>query len=215
MQAEITKDSPEALAARQGIDLAHELDRGFAGRLIRRKARQILGKAKLSDTDREDIEQTLRVSLICRLSHFDPSRSHWQAFVLAVIDRQVATLLRALRSKRRRHSGLVISLNTPVAADDGLTAELGDLILPRHQQFIVGGPINDHQSAFALQEDLALVLKRLPPDLQKLCKLRQTKTVSEIARHLGVPRSTVDDAFSRIAQAFRDADLENYLAGDP
>ncbi len=209
------KETPEQQAARHGIDLSHELDRGFAGRLIRRKARQLVGKARIGEADRDDIEQELRIALLERLDRFNPLRSHWQAFVLAVIDRRVASLLKALRAQKRKHRENLLSLSSVVSGEEGLPAELGDTLLPRHQEFLVGAILNDHQSAFALADDLASVIARLTQEQQQLCERRRTQTVTEIAKDMGVARSTVVYWFAKITEAFREADLENYLAGDP
>lgn len=215
METTTTEQTPEQLAAQHGIDLAHELERGFAGRLIRRKARQLVGKARIAEGERDDIEQELRMALLERLSRFNPQRSHWQAFVLAVIDRRVATLLKSRRAKKRKHRENLLSLSSLVSGEEGLPAELGDTLLPKHQEFLVGAILNDHQSAFALADDLAMVMARLPPELRRLCERRRTKSVTEIANELGVPRSTVDGWFAKIAAAFAEADLEKYLTGDP
>lgn len=209
------KETPEQRAARHGIDLTHELDQGFAGRLIRRKARQLVGKARIGEGDRDDIEQELRIALLERLGRFNPLRSHWQAFVLAVIDRRVASLLKALRAQKRKHRENLLSLSSVVSGEEGLPTELGDTLLPRHQEFLVGAILNDHQAAFALGDDMARVIARLPPELQRLCELRRTQTVTQIANRLGVARSTIVYRFAKITAAFREAELENYLGGDP
>lgn len=206
--------TPEELASQHGIDLSQELVRGFAGRYIRRKAQQLVGKARLAEGDREDIEQHLRIALIESLERFDPARSHWQAFVLAVVDRQVASLLRVARTKKRKHRENLLSLSCEVSGEEGLPVELGDTLLPKHQEFLVGAILNDHQSAFALEDDMAAVIAKLPVKLQLLCELRQKNSVSDIAMLLDVPRSTVDYWYGKIAAAFRKADLEKYLEVD-
>jgi RNA polymerase sigma factor (sigma-70 family) len=215
METSATRPTPDQLAAEHGTELAYELHRGFAGRLIRRKARQLVGKARIADGDRDDIEQELRIALLQRIGRFDPQRAPWPAFVLAVIDRRVASLLKARRAKKRKHRENLLSLSSLVPGEEGMPTELGDTILPRHQEFLVGAILNDHQSAFALADDLAVVLAGLPPRLQQLCELRRTMSVTEISQYLGVPRSTVVYWFSKIAAALTQGDLQNYLAGDP
>lgn len=101
-----------------------------------------------------------------------------------------------------------------VPGEEGLPTELGDTLLARHQEFMVGTVLNDDQAAFALADDLAQVLAQLPAELREICVLRQTMSVSAVARHLGIGRNTVVFRCTKITAIFAAADLENYLQGD-
>ena len=90
---DLTDAAFEELAAAQGVDLTQELTTGFAARLIRRKAKQIVGKAYLTPSDRPEVEHILTMRLLERLSKFDPEKAHWNAFVTVVIEKHVATVL--------------------------------------------------------------------------------------------------------------------------
>jgi len=65
--------------------------------LVSRKSKQLVGKAGLTKSDREDIEQELTLHLLERWDHYDPSRGSERTFVARVIDNEVARLLRDRR----------------------------------------------------------------------------------------------------------------------
>jgi RNA polymerase sigma-70 factor (ECF subfamily) len=50
-----------------------------------------------------------------------------------------------------------------------------------------------------------------PQDLQELCEKLQSSNMAEIAREMGVPRSTLYGKLTKLRDAFREAGLEEYL----
>ena len=63
-----------------------------------------------------------------------------------------------------------------------------------------------------LRLDLTLVLDELPDDLRDLAIRLQTRTVAEIARELGVLRSTLyEKGIARLRKIFEDRGLREYL----
>jgi RNA polymerase sigma-70 factor (ECF subfamily) len=59
--------------------------------------------------------------------------------------------------------------------------------------------------------DLERVIAALPEDLQDLCEKLQSSNMAEIARGMGVPRSTLYGKLTKLRDAFRDGGLEEYL----
>ena len=59
--------------------------------------------------------------------------------------------------------------------------------------------------------DLADVIATLPESWQTLLELRKTKTMSEVANEMGVPRTTLNDRIRRIRQRFENAAMRDYL----
>jgi RNA polymerase sigma-70 factor (ECF subfamily) len=51
----------------------------------------------------------------------------------------------------------------------------------------------------------------LPDELRDLCERLRDDTMAEIAREMGVPRTTLYDRLSKLRDAFREAGLEDYL----
>jgi len=67
------------------------------------------------------------------------------------------------------------------------------------------------QDAFDLASDLTEALAKLPDDLSALAERLKTQSLSQAARDLGVPRSTLQRQVQRLRQCFEDAGLRIYL----
>lgn len=74
-------------------DLAQWVTCGFAAQAIGHKARQLAGRNGFSLSDRDDLEQELRLHLLRRLGSFDPQVAHWNVFVRTLLERHAATLV--------------------------------------------------------------------------------------------------------------------------
>jgi RNA polymerase sigma-70 factor (ECF subfamily) len=59
--------------------------------------------------------------------------------------------------------------------------------------------------------DLDRAIASLPDELRDLCERLRYDTMAEIAREMGVPRTTLYDRLSKLRDAFREAGLEDYL----
>ncbi|MFM2007984.1 MAG: hypothetical protein RLZZ09_3639, partial [Pseudomonadota bacterium] len=53
----------------------------YADKLIRHKARQLVGKAGFTEDDRPDIEQELALDLLQRLRHYDAEKAKRSTFM--------------------------------------------------------------------------------------------------------------------------------------
>ena len=100
----------------------------FAARLIRRKARELSSRPGFSSSDRDEIEQQLRLILLKRLDKFDPAVAHYNAFVTTVVERYSATILEHRRAESRSHRRYGGSLNQMVDDGDGNQIEMGATI---------------------------------------------------------------------------------------
>ena len=58
----------------------------YAAGLIRFKARQLVGQAGFTASDREDIEQKLILDLLRRLPKYNPKRAQLNTFIARVVD---------------------------------------------------------------------------------------------------------------------------------
>ena len=115
MRLTVAQHEQSNLAA---LDLGQELTAGFAGRYVRFKARQLIGHYGYVATDQPDLEQELRLRLVQRARHFDSRRGPWNSFVVAVVDRQVATILRPRRRMIRCQSLSLLTAHGPSEPDD-------------------------------------------------------------------------------------------------
>jgi RNA polymerase sigma-70 factor (ECF subfamily) len=170
------------------------LDR-FCWGIIRRKARQMVGRAGIKEQDHEDLVQELMLRLLRSLRLFDAAQADRKSFVTAVVERNAAKILRDRRAKKR-NGGRVESLDVLL---ENLDEEPPDLA------------VDDHAAEQAdLAIDVADLLARLPAELRDLAERLKTQTLSQVARDMGIPRSTLQRRVARLRRHFEDAGLRNY-----
>jgi len=181
----------------------------FAVRLICKKARQLIGRAGLSEEDIQDLEQDLMLDLLIRLEKYDSDRSRRNFFIARIIKCRIATLLEHRRSLRR-NSALAVSLNDLITLQDGELAELCDLL---SNDGFLKSPARETSETKKndLSIDLQLVMEALPPDLQDICSRLFDKNTSQIAREKRVSREKLYEKLDQIKEAFLKAGLEKYL----
>jgi DNA-directed RNA polymerase specialized sigma24 family protein len=117
-------------------------------------------------------------------------------FVTTVIERAVAMILRE-RLAKKRDGGAVQSL-------DHAHEKAGDSAEPID-------PRRSHEEQIDLATDLTEALAKLPDDLRALAERLKSQSLSQAARDLGVPRSTLQRQVQRLRRCFEDAGLRIYL----
>jgi RNA polymerase sigma-70 factor (ECF subfamily) len=178
------------------VILLHDdiINNQFVRCVIRRKIGSLIGRAGLTEQDRPDLEQELHLRLLQGLNHFDPNRGHLNVFITTVIGRAVDSILRK-RLAKKRFSGFARSLNQVQDGDSGEPVDAR----PTHENYV------------DLANDIDEVLARLPRRLRDLAERLKSLSLSEAARDLDVPRSTLQRWVHRLRQRFEDAGLRIYL----
>ena len=171
----------------------------YAAKLIRYKARQLVGKAGITADDCQDVEQDLTLHLLQQRHKFDPMRSGFHTYVSRIVDRKIASILRWRSAAKRDWRVNGLSLNAPVESADREELELGDTIRTED-------PPRD------LPIDLQRAIDNLPPNLRTLCERLGEESVSEVAVRMAVSRATVHARIGVIRRAFRKKGLHDYLA---
>jgi RNA polymerase sigma-70 factor (ECF subfamily) len=166
----------------------------FAQGIIRRKVRLLVKRAGFTTQDRPDLEQELVMMLVQGLNRFDPDQGHPNVFVTTVIERAVARILRKRRAKKR-DGCMVHSLHRPT---DGQPTDPID-------------PQAGREGEVDLANDLADVLARLPEKLRDLAERLKHRSLSAVARDLGVPRTTLQRKVQHLRRFFENAGLRIYL----
>ncbi len=181
---ECSKSNPlnyDKLAAERGIDLNEELTTGFAARFIRRKAKQLVGRSRFTASDRPELEQDLRITLLERMPKFKPQVRHWHVFVTMVIESPRRHDPRVARARKCEHSQNILSLSTRVIGEDGEWTELGRTVGPEHLERVTGRVMLRDQDQTELEQDLESLLPQLPDDLRDLCARLKTDSLTRIA----------------------------------
>lgn len=162
----------------------------YAIKLIRHKARRLVGTAGLRSDDVPDIEQDLAADLLRRLGRFDERRAKRETFISRVVDHAIATMLEA------RKAGVRDYRKEAEPIDDEWIGESAQV-----DEFLC-----------ALRIDLERLVSALPPHQREICERLRTATVSEISQETGVPRGSIYEEIGRIRKRFEKAGLSAYLS---
>ena len=181
------------------------LDR-FERWLIHEKAKRLIGKAGLRKGDLEDLEQDLALDVLERLRSFDPSRAKRHTFVAMVVEHGVAAILERRTAAKRDPRREGCSLNDAVCDDEGRETERSEML---DEQCARPGPCPKEMRD--LKADLAAALDGLPPQLRSLALDLQTKSVADVARERGVPRTTLYSDVRRLRAALKRVGLDQYV----
>lgn len=190
------------------VDLSHELTVGYAARLICYKVGRLVARGSIGCSDREDLEQDLKLHLLRRFDQFDPALAHWNTFVVVVVERYILTYLVAHRRRRRlQFASFEECSHTEVESScNGGARALGE-----SKQ---GGIICDPAKQLDLILDVRHIVDLLPESTQHLCKRLMHDPPAEVARQIQIPRTTLHGRISMLRKRFRTA-LENNRKKDP
>jgi len=181
----------------------------YAEKLIRRKARRLVGVAGLTVSDVPDLEQDMKVDLLKRLSKYDAKRAPRNAFITRLVNNCIATIIEARNAKARdyhRHC----SLNNKVAASQDEDVEMAEL-LGTQADGRFHRAARSPESRVGLKLDLERAVADLPPDLQVLWQCFMTQSLTEISKDTGIPRGTLYEKRERLRRHFADRKLDEYL----
>jgi len=183
----------------------------YAAKLIRCKARQLVGKAGFTWDDVEDLEQEMTLDLLLRLPKFDPDKAAHTTFVARVTERKISKLLRDRKRERRDFRRIARSLNDPIEDGEGESTERAYTIDQDEVDIRMGHRHCSREEEAHLRLDVSLVVSGLPEDLREIAKRLQTETITEAAKSLGIPRSTLYGKIDRLKLLFENAGLRDWL----
>ena len=194
-----------------GFDNQYDGIDPYAVRLIKYKARQLIGKAGFTASDRDDLEQELILDLLRRLPKFNPKRAQLNTFIARVVEHKIASLIEARKAGIRDYRRCPFSLNDRFEDEEGRSVERVDTFDQEDYLLRTGAQSRPSDELSALTIDVAAVVKTLPPELRELCRRLKAESVTEISRDTGVPRGTIYEGIKRLREIFEDAGLRDYL----
>jgi RNA polymerase sigma-70 factor (ECF subfamily) len=163
-----------------------------AEKIIRRRARLLIGLFGFTEHDVPDIQQELFLELYKRIENFDPEKSKENTFIARVVESKVIDLINQRQAECRDWRKCRDSLNQTVTLPDvGVIEKIETLECEQNCD-----PL--------LILDVTLILKRLPPDLLELCEILKYYDRNEALEDYPASRST----FFRRLQALRDIFLQ-------
>lgn len=183
----------------------------YAVKLIKFKARRLIGQAGFTASDRDDLEQELILDLLRRLPKYNPKRAQLNTFIARVVEHKIATLIEARKAGIRDYRRCPFSLNDRFEDEEGRSVERVDTFDQEDYLLRTGAQSRPADELSALTTDVAAVLEGLPPELRELCHRLQAESVTEISRDTGVPRGTIYESIKKLREIFEDAGLKDYL----
>ena len=169
--------------------------------LIRCKVRTMVGRARLQQTDAEDLEQELYQRVLEGAPSFDRTRGDWHPFAATIIRRAASKMMRH-RMAAKRNPYRVCSLNEPIDPREE-AEELSKSISNNELNARLGKTGPTDQDLAEMGHDIESVLSELTEHERQLCELLKTCSVSEAARQLDVPRTTLQDQIRAIRESFK------------
>ena len=168
----------------------HALSDCYATWYISKKADELAGTSGFAPDEADDISQELTLHLLERWSSFDDAKGKVTTFIANLVDAKVVDLVRSRQC-----------LHCDYQRNEALTedAEFGLL------DGIRGQPEVSDFERIDLRIDCDKVLAGLPGDLQELAELLKQMTLTEAARHLGVPTTTLSYRLGKLRRHFATA----------
>jgi len=181
----------------------------YAAKEIKMAATRLVGHEGFTESDCEDIEQDLALDLLRRMPKYDPARSSHEAFVSGILRNSVRMLIAARKASNRDYRRRACSLNELVPNGEGGNVQFVET-LSRDADSRHARSRTEYECA-DLRIDIAQVLEALPPKLRWLCEELKQKTLSQVSKESGLPRSTLYDDIAKIRAQFNRAGLQDYL----
>ncbi len=172
----------------------------YTSKLIRFKARQLMGKTGLGGGDWDDLVQEMWLEVLERMPRFDPQKSKKETFTSLLVDNRISKVL-AYRRAAMRYWRFCSSLNVELTDQEEDVNEGIDLLGDDGCMAEYRGGYREQEQA-AIRFDVGRILTCLEPELQELCRWLPFMTMKEISKKTGVPRSTLYARLARIRKAF-------------
>lgn len=200
------KDSWPAgsLAANRSID---PFTRGF----VRKAARQLARQYGVVLGDRDEIEQRLYLKLASRLHEADPDDPQWKAFVAKAVGRHIASMIRDAEAEKRDHRR-TSSLHVVIGSDEEGPIELADTISEDQTPARRTQERRAEQELVELRIDLAACIAGLCDGRHReFCERLKYDSISQVARDMGIARTTLNTWLAKLRSRFEEQGLGNYF----
>ena len=184
----------------------------YAAETIRHKARQLIGKVGFTKDDINDLMQEMMLDLLERLPKFDPNKAAHSTFIARVIERKISKLIRHRMQEKRDYRREACSVNETIEDGNGGTVERAQTMSQDEHDLRTGKHSRPEEARIDMRLDVSFVISKLPADLKPLAERLMTHSITEVAREIGMPRSTFyETGIARLREIFEDKGLREYL----
>jgi len=165
-----------------------------------------------SDSNIPDIKQDLWVHLIDRMPQFDASKSSLETFANRILRNKISDIRRFNRAQLRDSAMEYISLNDDGNPQSQSLCEDADIMSQDAFDAVTGRTSETRFERFQREYDVDRVLSKLDPKLKEIAGLLTQMSVAEIARTLGMSRSTLyGNYIKRLEKIFEAEGLRIYV----
>jgi RNA polymerase sigma-70 factor (ECF subfamily) len=183
----------------------------YAVQIIKFKAKQLVGRVGLTDSDREDLEQEMILDLLQRLPKYNPDRAQRNTFIARVVEHKIATIIEARKAGLRDYRLCNCSLNERLEDGEGGSVERMETIDQEDYLRLTAGLSRSTAELRDLSIDVRQAIEKLPPELRELCRRLGVDTITELSRDTGVPRGTIYESLKKLRAILEVAGLKDYL----
>ena len=183
----------------------------YAVQIIKFKAKQLVGRVGLTDSDREDLEQEMILDLLQRLPKYNPDRAQRNTFIARVVEHKIATIIEARKAGLRDYRLCNCSLNERLEDVEGGSVERMETIDQEDYLRLTAGLSRSTAELRDLSIDVRQAIEKLPPELRELCRRLGVDTITELSRDTGVPRGTIYESLKKLRAILEVAGLKDYL----
>lgn len=183
----------------------------FTRKVVSRRVGQLLRRPDFAGDTEDDLTQDFLGRLADAMTRHSDEVGHRNPFIVMIVDRYVATLVEHRQASMRRTETPVSLSQTIVDSDIG-AVEMAQTIGEHEQDRRLETRRLDQNDYSNLKHDLAVVLSRLTPQQQKFVRLLGDHSIADIARLMGVPRTTLNFWRAKIVKIFEEAGLHEYTS---
>ena len=204
--------SPSALR-RLGMGVindAQRIDR-YASWLIGRKAKELISTGFFPESDAEDIEQELSMSVRRGIAHYDPIRSGLKTFINRIVRNRAAGLIETRKAAKRGYGIATRSFDEEIEGEDGDLTTLHEFVDENMCLKRAGWSAGISEQQRDVKIDLTRAIRSLPPDLREVWERLKVQTVSEISQAMRVSRGSVYRKIELIRKFLEGRGLHEYL----
>ncbi len=181
-------------------------DEDYIEKVIGYWTARLIGNWRLTDGEREDLMQDFRTDLIGRLPAFDSTKASRRTFISRIVEHRFNSIIAERTAGVRDVRNEAGSLDRPVDRNQPEGRTRVDCLSNDTYHLRVSGRISTDVDTSDLRIDLETILAHLPPSERIVWgRLYEGESVSEIARELGLHRSTLYERIKVIRQRLQRA----------
>ena len=178
----------------------------YAKSCVRVKARQLSQRSEFRQSDEDDLQQDLWLTLLNESRRFDPQRASLNTFVDRVVNSAACMILRRPYRQKRAQGRRALSLErTRVAVSGEVKKPLAHFISDADLARRIGATRSDETARHDDAKAFDHAVDAMPDDVRDVCRQVMGGSISSAARELGMSRRQVREALQAARPYFERA----------